>query len=146
MEPVIETFVQQIARIAPSADESGDPERVVASLGGSPRRSGEQSWTVALPGPAFESATVEAEIDGEERTVRVTFAPRVEGARLDALSREPESWGTSVALPDSGRVTLIRHWFDLPSKLSVSCSAVVEGDADPAASAIDEITCMVSRL
>ncbi len=146
MEPVIETYVQQIARIAPSDDERGDPERVVASLGGRAHRSGDQSWTVALPGPAFESATVEAEVDGEERTVRITFAPRVEGARLDALSGEPAQWESSVALPDSGEVTLIRHWFDLPSKLSVSCSAVVQDDADPAASAIDEITCMVTRL
>ncbi len=145
MEPVIESYVQQIARIAPSDDERGDPERVVASLGGRAHRSGEQSWTVALPGGAFESALVEAEVYGDERTVRITFTPRVEGARLDALSGDPANWEASVALPDTGRVTLVRHWFDLPSQLSVSCSAIVEGDDEPAAGAVEEITCMVGR-
>ncbi len=146
MDAVIETYVEQIGQIAPTLVAHHLPDQVVRSLGGRVSRSGEKRWTVTLGTGAFSEAEVEVQTFGSSRTVRITFETLTPHATLGQVSREPGQWHPQVALPDSGRIPLMRRWTALPSGVKISCSTVTDRvSADPAAACVQEIVCFVDE-
>lgn len=143
MDGMIEAYVAQLASVAPQRADLYAPAAIVESLGGQQIQTSDDHWTLQFAHGAFASAIAEIEEKQNVRSLRITFEPRVPHSPLTALTAEPEAWDPGPRLPDTGRLVVSRHWFDLPSSLIVSCSIIL---ADDQLSAVGEVVCFVGRF
>lgn len=143
MDGMIETYVAQLGSVVPQRADLYAPAAIIQSLGGQQMQTSDDHWTLQFENGPFASAIAEIEDKQGVRSLRITFEPRVPHSPLTALTADPAAWESGPRLPDTGRLVISRHWFDLPSNLVVSCSIILAGDQ---LSAAGDVVCFVGRL
>jgi len=127
----IDALVERLKKPNPTVDK-------IAHILGSPKFEKNGAATVRIDSPPFESAHVEE----FRRVITITFAMSAGTWHLKDITEKVNAWSLAPALPDSGRMNVVRDW-DWKN-ITIRCVAEVVGDEALGDRLVREVGCEVT--